>query len=140
MEIIKNIYDEYTNLINNFFENKSKETIKNNSQYFTPFNEADKLLEDLIITKKNSFKSFRPSCWWCGILVIKLLEKILDKYIPSSIVIDVYDTDLEALEIIDILLKSESLQNITLNSISLIKIFYQAILMISMISSSKSTI
>ncbi len=116
MEIIKNIYDEYTNLINNFFENKSKETIKNNSQYFTPFNEADKLLEDLIITKKSSLRVLDPAVGG-GILVIKLLEKILDKYIPSSIVIDVYDTDLEALEIIDILLKSESLQkyNIKLN-------------------------
>jgi len=120
LEIIKNIYNEYTNLINNFFENRSKETIKNNSQYFTPFNEADKLLEDLPVIEKKSIRILDPAVG-CGILLIKLLEKILtSNYIPKSIVIDIYDTDKEALNIAETLLRKLTLEykNIVINSYS----------------------
>lgn len=116
MEIVENIYDEYTNLINNFFENKDKETIKNNSQYFTPLNEADKLLEDLKITEKKAIKILDPAVGG-GILVIKLIDKILKVYKPLKIVIDVYDTDSEIIGITRTLLeKNFNKINITLTT------------------------
>ncbi|UPO98399.1 Eco57I restriction-modification methylase domain-containing protein (plasmid) [Cetobacterium somerae] len=92
------ILQTYFELIDNFFENKNMDFIKENSQYFTPINIVDKMLEDLEIQNLERVKILDPACG-CGILLIKLLERLLDSKKIKIIEIDAYDIDYEALNI-----------------------------------------
>ncbi|EPS48958.1 methyltransferase small [Clostridium botulinum A1 str. CFSAN002368] len=79
------------------FSKKEIKEIKNKSQYFTPTGEAEKLIDDLEIINKKIIKILDPCCG-NGILLFKLLEKILKKYEPECIFIDVYDIDILLLQ------------------------------------------
>ncbi|AJD25928.1 methyltransferase [Clostridium botulinum] len=91
------IYDIYYEMTNDFFQKKEIKEIKNKSQYFTPTGEAEKLIDDLEIINKKIIKILDPCCG-NGILLFKLLEKILKKYEPECIFIDVYDIDILLLQ------------------------------------------
>ncbi|EPB8193493.1 TPA: methyltransferase [Clostridium perfringens] len=88
----KNIYKMYDKLTEEFFSTNKLEQIKSKSQYFTPAKEAERLIEDLEIKNKKNIKILDPSCG-NGILVLKLLEKILKNYKPECIFIDLYDIE-----------------------------------------------
>ena len=88
----KEIYSMYDKLTDEFFRINEIEQVKKKSQYFTPIKEAEKLIDDLEINNKKVIKILDPSCG-NGILVFKLLEKILKTYDPEHIFIDVYDIE-----------------------------------------------
>lgn len=92
-----NIYKYYLEITTEFFSSKQQSEIKAKSQYFTPLDEVDKMLEDVKIEKKDLIKILDPACG-NGILVLKILEKIFLKYNPKEILIDVYDLDNEVLK------------------------------------------
>jgi len=89
-------YKKYDELTYNFFENKTMKEIKEKSQYFTPYQEVDKILSDLIIIENDVIKILDPACG-NGILILKLLDKILLEYEPNEIIIYAYDTDSKTL-------------------------------------------
>lgn len=93
-----NILQAYFNFTNIFFENKSKKSIKEKSQYFTPIDIVDKMLEDLEIQSLEKIRILDPACG-CGILLIKLLEKLVKFETIKIIEIDAYDIEQEALNI-----------------------------------------
>ena len=93
------LFNEYEILVKLFFKKKSKKEIKEKSQYFTPINIVDKMLNGIKISKKNKIKILDPSCGG-GILIFKLLEKIYQVYEPTMIEIDLFDIDKNALEIV----------------------------------------
>ena len=90
-------YEKYEELTKVFFKNKDLDDIKKQSQYFTPINESEKLLDDLIIVEKETIKILDPSCGH-GILILKLLDKLLKNRRFDKIVIYVYDTDSDVLD------------------------------------------
>ncbi len=90
-------YNIYSELTDEFFEGKEVEEIKNKSQYFTPFLEAEKLIDDLEIRKITTIRILEPSCG-NGILLLKTLEKIFLVYQPENLIVDVYDIDSKLLE------------------------------------------
>jgi len=90
------VYDIYFELTNKFFQEKKIEDIKAKSQYFTPIEEVEKMIDDLVIIKSETLRILDPSCG-NGILLFKILEKIFSFYHPQKLIIDVYDIDLEAL-------------------------------------------
>lgn len=92
----KDVYEEYGKLTNVFFKEKTHEEIKEKSQYFTPLNEVDKMLEGLKLIRKDTVKILDPACG-TGILILKLLEKIFLESKPKNIIIDAYDIDKKAL-------------------------------------------
>ncbi|MGN2338998.1 Eco57I restriction-modification methylase domain-containing protein [Clostridium cagae] len=90
------VYNIYSELTNEFFQGKEIEEIKSKSQYFTPILEAEKLIADLEIKKIKTVKILDPSCG-NGVLLFKVLEKIFSYYQPESLIIDVYDIDINLL-------------------------------------------
>lgn len=92
------ILQDYFESTNNFFKNRSKDSIKEKSQYFTPVNIVDKMLEDFVVQEFEKIEILDPACG-CGILLIKLLEKLTNSKKIKKIEIDAYDIDLEALNI-----------------------------------------
>lgn len=90
------VYNMYSKLTNEFFQKNEKNDMKNKSQYFTPIQEAEKLIDDLKINKIKTVRILDPSCG-NGILLFKILEKIFSYYQPESLIIDVYDIDLKLL-------------------------------------------
>lgn len=90
------VYNIYSELTNEFFQEKKIEEIKNKSQYFTPILEVEKLIDDLEIKKIKTVRILDPSCG-NGILLFKVLEKIFSYYQPESLIIDVYDIDINLL-------------------------------------------
>lgn len=90
------IYNLYLELTNEFFQRKTIEDIKERSQYFTPLEEAEKMMDDLQIIEVETIRILDPACG-NGILLFKLLDKILSKYYPKNLTIDVYDIDIDLL-------------------------------------------
>lgn len=98
MTDFKKIYDMYMEFTNNYFEGKKTEEIKSKSQYFTPIEEADMLIEDIEIKRIDTVKILDPACG-NGILLIKILEKIIsnnDKL--RTIIIHIYEIEAELLD------------------------------------------
>lgn len=118
----KKIYKMYDKLTEEFFYTNDMEDVKNKSQYFTPINEAEKLIGDLEIINKNIIKILDPSCG-NGILLFKLLEKILKVYTPESIFIDVYDIDDILLKNVRTMINLLKLNNVKINARYLSKDF-----------------
>lgn len=108
------LYVKYNYFIDDFFKEKTKNEIKEKSQYFTPLNVIDKMLINIEISNKSKIKILDPACG-CGILLIKLVEKILSKYPFQVIEIDAYDIDEKALNITKQLFDCLKLKNVTLN-------------------------
>ncbi|MGX6592719.1 Eco57I restriction-modification methylase domain-containing protein [Cetobacterium ceti] len=110
------IYKEYEDSVEEFFSKKSPTSIKEKSQYFTPIKIVNKMLENIKIENKPYITILEPSCG-CGILLIKLLQKILSLSSPMSINIDVFDIDSEALTIVKKLVNKIKLnaKNININ-------------------------
>ncbi|MCB2300862.1 Eco57I restriction-modification methylase domain-containing protein [Clostridium tagluense] len=90
------IYNMYFEVTNEFFQGKKIEDIKEKSQYFTPIEEVEKMIDDLNISKFKTLRILDPSCG-NGILLFKILEKIFSYYSPQTIIIDVYDIDINLL-------------------------------------------
>lgn len=91
------IYSEYIKLTNKYFEGKNINEIKSKSQYFTPIEEANKLIEDIEIKKINTIKILEPACG-NGILLIKILEKIIiNNENLRKIIIHIYEIEEELL-------------------------------------------
>lgn len=90
-------YELYSELTDNFLKEKEIDEIKNKSQYFTPFIEAQKLIDDLEIRDNRTIRILEPACG-NGILLLKAIEKIFSNYQPENIIIDVYDIDSNLLE------------------------------------------
>ena len=90
-------YKKYAELTSDFFKDKDIEEIKNKSQYFTPLEEAEKLVGDLHINGSEAVRILDPACG-NGILLLKILEKLLSNYTPNHLIIDVYDIDSKLLE------------------------------------------
>ncbi len=108
------IYDLYLESIKSFFSSKKQATIKEKSQYFTPFNEADKLLEGFNITQKDTIKILDPSCGG-GILILKTLDKISKIDGIKFIEIDCYDIDPEAIKLSKTILEKVNLKGKRIN-------------------------
>lgn len=70
----------------------NKVQIKRSSRYFTPQLEAEYLVSDLEILQSKVINILEPSCGHC-ILVLQLLKKIFDIYIPELINITLIDID-----------------------------------------------
>ncbi|MGL5633853.1 MAG: Eco57I restriction-modification methylase domain-containing protein [Sarcina sp.] len=121
----KKIYKMYDKLTEEFFYTNSIEDVKKKSQYFTPINEAEKLIGDLEIINKKIIKILDPSCG-NGILLFKLLEKILSVYEPEYIFIDVYDIDDILLENVSTMIKLLELNNVEINAKYLNKDFLES--------------
>lgn len=90
------VYNLYSELTTEFFRGKKTDDIKKNSQYFTPVEEVEKMMEDLPINEAETVKILDPSCG-NGILLLKILEKLLHYHHIKSLVIDVYDIDAKLL-------------------------------------------
>ncbi len=90
------VYKLYSELTSEFFKEKKINNIKEKSQYFTPIEEVEKIIDDLEINKAEMIRILDPSCG-NGILLFKLLEKILSYYHPQDLIIDVYDIDIKLL-------------------------------------------
>lgn len=86
------VYKVYQEKTEQFFEEKQIKDIKTDSQYFTPIKQAEKLLDNIRIIRKNEIKILDPCCG-NGILLLKLLERIVNEYQPEYIFIDAYDID-----------------------------------------------
>jgi len=108
-----NIYVKYLELSNKFLSERAEKEIKDKSQYFTPLNKADKIFEDINIIEKEQIVILDPACG-CGVLIFKLLDKILSTFLPKEIKIDVYDIDSNVIDIFKQLTKYLSLGNIKL--------------------------
>ena len=90
------VFKLYSELTTNFFKEKKIEDIKGNSQYFTPLDEVEKMINDLQISKIKTVNILDPACG-NGILIFKLIEKIFSHYFPENLIIDVYDIDITLL-------------------------------------------
>lgn len=108
------VFDLYNILIEEFFKNKSKEEIKEKSQYFTPLNIVDKMLSGVKFYQKDKIRILDPAVGG-GILVLKLVEKILENCNPNIIEIDVYEIDEKALSIVKLLFEKLNIKKIKLN-------------------------
>lgn len=111
----KKIYKIYDKLTEDFFSTNKIEQIKSKSQYFTPNKEAEKLIEDLEIKNKKYIKILEPSCG-NGILLLKLLEKILKTYKPECIFIDIYDIEKILLKNVETMIKLIENNGIKINA------------------------
>lgn len=109
--IFLKILENYSKFTKEFFANKTSKIVKETSQYFTPSTTVDKMLKDLEIKEKPFIKILDPACG-CGILLIKLLQKILKEHKPQVIEIDVFDIDKEALIITEELIKEIKIEGI----------------------------
>ncbi len=92
MGYINKAYNMYNELTNKYMKEKSKSQIKKLSQYFTPHDIADSLFTDVIVIKKDIIEIL-DTCCGNGILLLKLIEKILSNYIPKEICIYAFDID-----------------------------------------------
>ncbi|MGL6119164.1 MAG: N-6 DNA methylase, partial [Fusobacteriaceae bacterium] len=91
----KSIFELYNESIENFYKkNNGKSRRKELSQFFTPKLEAEKMVENLYIEKKDEIIILEPSCGY-GILVLVLLDKILSSFTPKNIEIYLCDVDKE---------------------------------------------
>ncbi len=97
-------YNKYDELTNEYMKEKSLSEIKELSLYFTPHEIADCLFKDVIITKKDDIKILDTSCG-NGMLILKLIEKILFNYIPNEISIYAFDIDPILINNVNLILK-----------------------------------
>lgn len=112
---LKKVLEKYEKMSQEFLSEKNKEERKAYSQYFTPLNEVDKMLENIEIDiRKKRIRILDPACG-CGILILKLLETIIKIYSPEEIVVDCYDIDLEALNISRKILEEISINSAVIN-------------------------
>lgn len=114
MGYMNKAYNEYDRLTSEYMEAKSIKEIKENSIYFTPKDMADCLLEDVIITKKDNVKILDTSCG-NGILILKLIDKILNHYVPKEIVIYAFDIDSVLIDNINYILSQIPFKNKSIN-------------------------
>ena len=109
------VLKKYKNMSQEFLSKKNKTDRKAYSQYFTPLNEVDKMLENIEIDRdKKRIRILDPACG-CGILALKLLEIIIKKYSPEEITIDCYDIDLEVLSVSREIFKELNISSVVIN-------------------------
>lgn len=107
-------YNKYDELTSKYIKNKSTSEIKELSLYFTPHEIADCFINDVIIIKKDNIKILDPSCG-NGMLILKLIEKILTEYAPKEISVYVFDVEAALIDNIKIILKLINFKKIGIN-------------------------
>lgn len=93
---IVEIYNQHIKEFYNDFSKKKERKVL--SQFFTPLEEAEKMVENLEIISQEKINILEPSCGY-GILIIVLLKKILSLYIPKKIKIYICDIDKNMIEV-----------------------------------------
>lgn len=104
MGYMSRAYNKYDELTSEYIKDKSTSEIKELSLYFTPHEIAECLFNDVIIIKKDSIKILDPSCG-NGMLILKLIEKILINHTPKEISIYVFDIEPKLIDNITYILK-----------------------------------
>lgn len=106
-----NVYKTYIEEYNKF----PKINLKENSQFFTPIEIAQKMMEDIKFEKKEEIFILDPCCGY-SILAIAFLEKLFNSKIAiKKINIDLIDIDNECLIISKKILKTIYKEKITIN-------------------------
>lgn len=108
------IYEIYRNKTDSFFQGKDIKDIKEKSQYFTPIEEAARLMEDLEISGSGVVRILDPCCG-NGILLFKLLEKIIERSRPEKIYIDIYDIDNVLIENVKSMFESIKINKVSIS-------------------------